>query len=277
MLLRTVAPLAALAALATACATAPTPTPPHSEAPVIEAPRYLVERPTFFTDGFIDDDAFRRWAAEVALPAISEDGAVVALGRAREDGARGNPAFEVSIVRVSDGEVLSYALIVDPDEVDAQRGDPSFAETVRERVDAANDALAAYRWAGKGQRLEDLSSIGMDNAPGRPFQGPLGLAMGGLTIVFEEPHLSVSLAGRTLVDADYPDWTQPPTNYCDPADDPEGESCVCENPVTLRGGRVDLERGVLLLDIGYIGTDLCWEPDSWTAVIALPKDLSKNQ
>ncbi|TNF32685.1 MAG: hypothetical protein EP329_09470 [Deltaproteobacteria bacterium] len=268
--------VALAAALLAACATTPGPAPtpsPGPEGTEIHAPRYLVERPTFFVEGDLDGAAFRRWAAEIPLPAISEDGAWVALGRRGEDGARGNPNYAVEVMRVADGRSVGHAPILAADEVDRHRGDPGFEAVVRDRVDRANDMLAAYRWAGRGERLEDLSSVGMDHLAGAPFKGPLGLAIGALTVVFDEPHLSVRLAGRVLVDADYPGWTQPETNLCGPDHGSEGgEECACRNPITLRGGRVDLARGVLLLDIGYVGTDLCWEPDTWTAVIALPRN-----
>lgn len=272
--MRSVAALA-IATLLAACGTTPPPptTAPPTTAPA--APRWRIERPTFFAAGAVDFDAFGRWSREVALPAISDDGALVALGGAGEDGARGNPNYVVRIVQVSDGRDVLEATLLDAEEVDEHVDDPGFEAVVTERVDRVNDALDQHRWVGAGVVLDDLAGARAERDFGTPFVGPIGLRDEGLEVTFHEPRLQVRLAGRVLVDRDYPAWSVPSQDVCGDADRedvPDAEdACMCHNPVTLRGGSVDLDRGILLLDIGYLGTDICWEPDSWTAVIALGK------
>ncbi|PKN58535.1 MAG: hypothetical protein CVU56_05060 [Deltaproteobacteria bacterium HGW-Deltaproteobacteria-14] len=273
--MRPVAALA-IATLLAACGTSPvTAPPPAAPTTAPAAPRWRIERPTFFAAGAIDFDAFGRWSREVPLPAISEDGALVAIGSASEDGARGNPNYVVRLVEVEGGREVLKATLLDAEEVDEHVDDPGFEGVVTERVDRVNDVLAKHRWTGAGVPLDDLAGVRAEQDFGTPFVGPIGLRDAGFEVTLHEPRLRVRHEGRVLVDRDYPAWSVPAEDVCGAADresipDAE-EACVCHNPVTLRGGRVDLDRGVLLLDIGYLGTDICWEPDSWTAVVALGK------
>jgi len=269
------------------CATAPTAEgtargPVETEA----ALAVRVERPSFFVGGVLDDGAFRRWAAEIPLPAVSEDGAYVALGQAGEDGARANANYRVRIVRVADGSVLLEVTVLGADEaeaaVEASDGEtpPSALEgEVLARVDRVNAALAERRWVRLGRGLDDLAPAGPDeDRPfGEPFPGPLGLAAEGFSVVFEAPRLVVKRGDAVLVEASHPEWLAPEASMCAPEEE-EGmsgeeraELCACHNPATLERGAVDLARGVLWLRIAYLGSDICWEPDTIEVVVPLPK------
>ena len=251
-----------------------------------ETLRWVLERPTFFEAGRVDPAAFRRWAAEVPLPAVSEDGAFVALGRVGQDGARGHASYRAQIVRVRDGEVVYDERLISPADVDAaddeaESGDAGrVAALVAARVDRANDRLAAHRWVPFAVELADLATPpGEEPVFGEPFIGPIGAETEGglLTVVFESPRLVVRRGELVLHDAPHPEWLAERQSTCEPEEEAEmtpderEQVCTCHNPPTLEGGLHDPARGVLLLRIGYLGSDVCWEPDTREAVITLPR------
>jgi hypothetical protein len=192
------------------------------------------------------------------LPAVSDDGTLVAVAMHLADGARANDNLTLGIIDVAADRLVDKVVIVDAENPD-QPG--------RAAREAAAEVLLAKRaW----HRLRPLE---LREDPGAPVRqrgvgGPVRarLALGeGLRVSYREPILTVRQGpanGRELLRRAERRFSAPAGPRCSGCEN-------CPAPLaSLAAADVDPATGVLLLEIEYHGgTDLCWEPDQTFHVV----------
>ena len=194
------------------------------------------------------------------LPAVSDDGRLVAVAMRVADGARANDNLKLGIFDVATDRLVETVVIVDAETPDK----PGRAT----REAAAETLLAKRAW----HRLRPFE---LRNDPGAPVrQGGVGgpvqarLAVGqGMRVSYREPVLVVRQGprdGREIFRRVERRFSAPAGPRCKGCED-------CPAPLaSLVAADVDLVTGALLLEIGYAGgTDLCWEPDQTFHVVRL--------
>jgi hypothetical protein len=194
------------------------------------------------------------------LPAVSDDGKLVAVAMRLADGARANDNLTLAIIDVDADRLVDKIVIVDAENP---------AEPGRAAREAAAEALLARRAWHRLRPLElreDPGAPGRQRGVGGPVQARLAVGE-GMRVSYREPVLTVRQGpanGREI-------FRRAERRFSAPA----GPRCKgCENcPAPLASlAAVDLDpaTGVLLLEIGYDGgTDICWEPDQTFHVVRL--------
>lgn len=192
------------------------------------------------------------------LPAVSRDGKRVAIAQRLEDGARGTPNQTLWIKDADTDEVLTEMVVLGVKEHNDLVGSAdeaaALAALIEKRLAKANALLATETW----------TPFTAGAAPSGEWNAPRRVDFGGITVVYEQPALTVTENGVTIHDADYPAWLSRPYKVMD-------DEIECENPALLRAVYLSREQRVLVVRIGYYGTDMCWEPDSQFHVVRLPR------
>lgn len=271
-------PLACASSSSTAPAPAPSavaPNTPDAKTPRLEM---LSASPT------LGDNWFESWFAWDGFPAISEDGTVIINTRRLHDGARGSPNLRVEAFAVSDGHLVFESVILEPSDegsfdLELSLTEPQLA-AIRANFDKARRYLAGRRWHTLDPLARSIEDAELDDSV------PSFTPDGSIAVVLNEPELIVDLASesRTFI-KDVHAWSAPPNrDGCfapapgePPIPDPmPEEDCVCTNPSGIFAAWSDLTRGVLVIEVGYTGTDSCWEPESRLLPVRLPNAKSKG-
>jgi hypothetical protein len=192
------------------------------------------------------------------LPAVSDDGKLVAVSFQVSDGARANDNLTFALIDADADRVVESVLIVDA----AHPERPGRAK----RRAAAEALLAKRTW----RRLRKLEMRGDPRAPerhgpvGGPFQAEMAVGE-GLRVTYREPTLTVRETqpkGRELLRRAARELSVKGRK----ADD-------CPAPLaSVATAAVDRATGILLLEIKYDGgSDVCWEPNEAFHVVRLPR------
>lgn len=205
---------------------------------------------------FTDDVDYPAYVVAEGFPAISADGERVAVIDVDDDGARGNPNATLRIHQTSDGAVEASYVLLEAEEFSSV-AEEALPELIIPRVDAARAALEKRSWRPM-VALEVVDRRGVNGGASSVFTGPL------VSSEEDEPRLSLTLKARTLkisldgdevLSRDVGAWSAP-------APSEDMASCEGKNPMTLLGGFWDEARRVVTLEVGYLGSDECWGPDS---------------
>ncbi len=198
----------------------------------------------------------QRFASD-GLPAIARGGEVAVVAVSDGDGGRGYPNLRLEVRDRADRVIDKIQVMISNDfELLAPDGQPN-AELQR-RIADANHELAVLHG------LHDL-------VPLHPLelQKPAGedephLAIGdGLDVDWSKDHLHVFVhnAERPFVTRDGRPWLAPRQ--------PFGPSETCENPAFLVAAyHGDDAAKAIVIELGYHGTDTCWEPGHQLHVVA---------
>lgn len=185
------------------------------------------------------------------LPAVSKDGAKVALAIAREDGARGAPNLSVQIRDVAT-DTIEVEHIVLAAASEWSCSDPS--DTLEANLKAAQKTLDAHTWF-------PLPALGTTNAYAASAANPADFA-----VSYREPDLfALSLTQTRLSRTTHPTWRMDTLTSLQDPDLP------CGQPSALQAAWGDAAHGVAVVRIAYTGNDACPEPDSHLHVIPVPK------
>jgi hypothetical protein len=194
------------------------------------------------------------------LPAVSGDGATVAVRIVDSDGARGNPNLALGLIDAATDRVVRRFVIQDAN-------DPERPGVAAREV-AANALLEGRSWTRLvAMRVEkDTGAPTRSGGLGGPFEANRA-AGSGLSVEYREPVLVVrdTATGRELLRRAVPTWSQRGGPRC--------AGCIdCPPPLaSMAGAAVDPARHTLLVDVEYRGgTDLCWEPGDTHHVVRLP-------
>ena len=192
------------------------------------------------------------------LPAVSDDGKLVAVAIRLADGARGNDNLTLGLIDIGGDRLVDSVVIVDAENPDQ----PGRAA----REAAAQALLAKHLW----HQLRPLELRADPDAPvrqggvGGPVQARLAVGQ-GIRVSYREPVLAVRQgprSGREIFRRAERRFSAPAGPRCKGCED-------CPAPLaSLQAASVDLATGVLLLEIGYDGgTDVCWEPEQTFHVV----------
>ncbi len=183
------------------------------------------------------------------LPAVARAGEVIVVPRIESDGGRGYPNLALELRDRSDKVVQKIAVMTSNEyEQLAPGGQPT--KTLTDRVAAANAELAHQHGL---HDLVAMHELVLQNAEGgdKPH-----LAMGdSFDVDWNRDHLHVfhHNTDHPLATIDGTPWLV--------KDSPLGHGGdTCHNPAFLRKAFHAPDINLIVVEIGYSGTDTCWEP-----------------
>jgi hypothetical protein len=218
----------------------------------------------------IDWDAFENEDELVfdvkGLPAISEDGERVAVALQISDYRLGNANLTFLVLDSSSGQETERIPIVGPDDYDILEDlDRNHLEKQLEKV---AEVLSGDEWTP----LESVSTEGASYDPS--YEEPQRFSICGFEVSWDAPQLTVTDgSGKTLLDAERPEWLAPST--CDYPEDADAESDDCEvvcAPYSyIANAAMDEKLGVLVLTLGYRSQgEFCVAPPEKVFAVAIP-------
>jgi hypothetical protein len=199
------------------------------------------------------------WLAD--LPAVSDDGSVVAVANHESLGARGDERLLLDFIDVASDRLVRRIIVSDPDHPESHAGAEAKARAVLgertwvrlRKLDVREDAGAPPRMSGTGAPAQSNLASG-----------------GGLEVQYREPALAVrdTTGSADLLRKKEPTWSHPAGRRCPGCD-------VCPAPLAiLDNAWVDRMHGVLLVDVSFAGgSDICWEPPDDLHAVVLPPTI----
>jgi hypothetical protein len=193
--------------------------------------------------------------AVARLPALARGGEVAVVAVEDGDGGRGFPNLRLELRDRSDRVLQSIQVLVSNDfEKLAPDGKPG--NELARRIADANHELAVQHG------LHDLVPLHALEIQKPTDQSDPHLAIGdGLDVDWSKDHLHVFVHNqdRPFITLDGKAWLAKPQPL---------SGGTCENPAFLAGAyHVDEEKAIVL-ELGYRGTDTCWEPGHQWHVVA---------
>jgi hypothetical protein len=192
------------------------------------------------------------------LPAASREGDFVVVATSEGDGGRGFPSLTLE-ARDRNDRLLARRVVFHPAEYRElwpEDRDPTAA--IEARVKSANALLAAWHAEHDLAALVPLAREEGDEPPAVRRVYGLGIEISWLdeTVRVARSDDRVALAARAASA-----WQPSPVQRC--------PGCpVCVNPAYLRGGWKAHGRDLALVEVGFRGTDTCWEPGDRVHVVA---------
>jgi hypothetical protein len=196
------------------------------------------------------------WLAN--LPAVSDDGSVLAVANHESLGARGDERLLLDFIDVASDRLVRRIIVSDPDHPESRAGAETKARAVLaerswvklHKLDVREDTAAPWRQGGV-------------SAPARS-----NVASGdGLEVQYREPALAVrdTTSSADLARKKEPTWSHPAATRCIGCE-------VCPAPLAiLADAWADRLHGVLLVDLSFTGgSDICWEPPDDFHAVELP-------
>jgi len=187
---------------------------------------------------------------------VARAGEVVVLAYRDDDSARGFPNLRVEVRDKHDATVWTVPVMVPTEYEQLAPGGTATPELVR-RIGHANAEL---------QRLHGLHDFVAMHALEllAPADGDPHLATGdGIDVDWDADHLHVFRhnSDRAIVTREGVPWLVPDHASC--------ESCdVCHNPAFLAAVYHAPSISEVLVEIGYKGTDACWQPSDQLHVVS---------
>jgi hypothetical protein len=190
------------------------------------------------------------------LPAIARGGEVIALAIRDNDQARGFPNLRIEIRDRHDATVWKVPVLV-PNEYEQVSPDGTLTPQLGLRIGHANAELARLHGVHDFVPMHALELL-------PPVDGDPHLATGdGIDVDWDTDHLHVFRhnADRDITSRDGRGWLEPDHAPCPKCD-------VCKNPAFLAAVFHAPEINAVLVEIGYKGTDTCWQPSDAFHVVA---------
>jgi hypothetical protein len=191
------------------------------------------------------------------LPAVASDGSFVVLALRENDGGRGMPNLKL-VVKDRKDAVTKTVLVLDADEAESLFAEDGSHPKVDERIAAANTWLAELH---RKANLVPLTKLEPQKDPEGGYRETHRATGGDLAVDWKSSKLSITRAGRSLVDRATPEtWLASKRPACATCD-------VCENPELLGGAAIDASRTIAVITVSYTGNDTCWEPSDQQRVV----------
>jgi hypothetical protein len=191
------------------------------------------------------------------LPAIARGGEVIVLAYRDNDQARGFPNLRIEVRDRHDATVWKVPVML-PTELEQVVPDGSTATPELERrIGHANAELTRLHGVHDFVPMHPLELL-------RPAEGDPHLATGdGIDVDWDLDHLHVFRrnSDREITSRSGVAWLEPDHEPC--------PSCgVCKNPAFLAGVFHAPAIDAVLVELGYKGTDTCWQPSDQFHVVA---------
>lgn len=202
----------------------------------------------------LEPEWLSRWITFEGFPAISADRELIVVARVFHDGARANPNLAIEAYRVSDGSrVLAVPLVAGDDAwVTYDLTEPPSRDALAQVYDRFGEARAFLR----KKRWTPLEALSQADWPESQEVFYHFTGDGGLGLRLREPELVVDVAIDPLTYVkDELTWSAPPDDDC-------------AHPAFLEAAWIAGD--ILFAEIGYIGTDACWEPEARYVFERLP-------
>jgi hypothetical protein len=188
---------------------------------------------------------------------VSSDGTRVLLAIEDGDGGRGYPNLRLEL-RDRDDNIVATQVVLGVDEAEGYLQEPAVRAKLAPRIKAANGWLAEQHRHFAFVPL-DTMHVSADPDYGRPGQHVA--AAGDITLDWNGARVLIADAASTVVERETSgDWHAKPRDF--------GGGFQCNNAALLAGAAVDLAHRVAVIDVGYTGTDSCWEPNDQHHVVA---------
>jgi hypothetical protein len=198
------------------------------------------------------------WKLE-RLPAVARAGQLVVIPLIENDGGRGYPNLRIEVRDRSDRAVQTIPVLSADEWEKLQKPDGSAGPDLLARIADANREL------DKLHGLHDLVGMHALDVQVDPAAGKHAahLAIGdGFDVDFNTDHLHVFRhnATRSFITLDSRGWLAKPR--------PLAGGEMCQNDAFLANTFHANGINVLLVQIGFTGTDTCWEPPDQLHVVA---------
>ena len=202
------------------------------------------------TLGFVAEDGDYGSFKWTGLPAIAVDGSTIVLPIDETNRPPGFPNLTLEARDRSDHTISKHVVLA----TSGDDGEPQ----------PPGDLAGGNAWLAAQHQAHPLAPLPLLGEHHTSFdeEGPTSVSSGTLVVTWDAGHLNVRDGGAVVVDAQHPDWLAPTHPLC-----PDCEE-TCANPSYLGRVHGDVARHVLLVEIGYHGTDSCWEPNPETHVVA---------
>lgn len=193
----------------------------------------------------------------VHLPAVSQDGSRVLFAIEDGDGGRGYPNLRLEL-RDRDDHIVATQVVLAADDAGGYLQEPELQARLAPRLAAANAWLAEQHRALAFVPLTDLH-VANDAEYGSA--GKHLATAGDVTLDWDGARVKIADAKTTLLERPTPDdWHAKPYD--------SGAGFQCQNGAFLDGAFLDVAHRVALVEVGYTGTDTCWEPNDQHHVVA---------
>jgi hypothetical protein len=197
----------------------------------------------------------------LGFPAVSEDGALVALAESFPDGARKDANLLLTVRRAGTGELVWSLPVLEAGEVSAVKGTLAQVEELDRkilgRLRQANASLAQTKWVPlEEQPLQPVVTESCQRAPVQTLKRP------GLELSFHQGLLHLEQGhgkGPLTLKLAREDST---------AEDP----CTAPSRTFLDAAYLDEPRGVLLLRLSTCADESCPERNGWFHPLAFGSD-----
>ncbi|HEY3803247.1 MAG TPA: hypothetical protein VGL61_11600 [Kofleriaceae bacterium] len=190
------------------------------------------------------------------LPAIARGGEVVVLAYQDHDQARGFPNLRIEVRDRHDATVWKVPVML-PTEYEQLSPDGTLTPALGLRIGHANAELQRLHGVHDFVPMHALELL-------TPQQGDPHLATGdAIDVDWDTDHVHVFRhnSDREIVTRDGRNWLEPDHQPCPACE-------VCKNPAFLANVFHAPEIDAVLIELGYKGTDTCWQPSDQLHVIA---------
>jgi hypothetical protein len=192
------------------------------------------------------------------LPAVSEDGQLVALAEVVVKDEHADPSLLLTVRRPQTQEIVRSLPMLEAGEVSADQGSPPRVQEIErkvlERIRQANDYLGKTQWVPLEERpLHPMVTESCQQAPAQKLQLP------ELELTFNQGHLVLKHAGGGA-----------PIELKLARDGAKGQDpCYAAHRTFIDAAYVAQSKGVVLLRLTTCGDESCPSPDAWYHALQL--------
>jgi hypothetical protein len=208
--------------------------------------------------GYETEGSVARTLYVTGLPAISEDGSLIALAEVFTDGQRGDPNLLLTVRRPQTNEIVGRFPVLEPGEVSAvKKSRPQSQELDRkvlERIRQANDYLGQTQWKPLvEQPIQPMVTGSCQQGPTQKLHLP------ELELTFSQGHLVLKQgAGGPPIDLTLPGKGSTAV-----------PACLAASRSFIDAVYVDEPRRVVLLRLTTCSDEACPEQDGWYHAVEL--------
>lgn len=184
------------------------------------------------------------------LPAVSNDGQLVAFWTSENDSGRGN--VNLTLESRTRGDIGAQKIkVLTVDETERLVNDEQLpTPELEKRISAANT------WLADLHRRVDLRPLAAMTVDSTDRWTQHAATLGDVALDWQKDRLTITKGKTTLLARDTPVTWQAPSRD------------QCSNSAKLGEAWVDVERRLALIAVTYNGTDACWEPSDQLHVVS---------